>query len=181
MSNLSSSCYENQFPKLRFPEFSEPWQTTRLSEVFHKIIHKNSDGTVLNVICNSAKNGLIPQKEYFDKEIANSENTFGYYIIKTNDFVYNPRKSIEAPYGPISRYTYADDGIVSPLYLCFRSNYNVCEKYFENYFKSSAWHKYIYMVGDSGARHDRVSIKDETFFEMPINFPTTNEQEKIYS
>ena len=35
------------------------------------------------------------------------------------------------------------------------------------------------MSGDSGARHDRVSIKDETFFEMPIHIPCCAEQEKI--
>ena len=35
------------------------------------------------------------------------------------------------------------------------------------------------MSGDSGARHDRVSIKDDTFFEMPINLPCNEEQSKI--
>ena len=48
-------------------------------------------GAITNVICNSAKQGLIPQRDYFDKDIANSDNTGGYYIIETNDFVYNPR------------------------------------------------------------------------------------------
>jgi len=35
------------------------------------------------------------------------------------------------------------------------------------------------MSGDSGARHDRVSIKDETFFEMPIHLPGDAEQKRI--
>ena len=35
------------------------------------------------------------------------------------------------------------------------------------------------MSGDSGARHDRVSIKDDTFFAMPINIPTAQEQDRI--
>ena len=37
------------------------------------------------------------------------------------------------------------------------------------------------MSGDSGARHDRVSIKDDTFFAMPINLPSEREQSKIAS
>ena len=37
------------------------------------------------------------------------------------------------------------------------------------------------MSGDSGARHDRVSIKDDTFFAMPINLPSAHEQEHIAS
>ena len=35
------------------------------------------------------------------------------------------------------------------------------------------------MSGDSGARHDRVSIKDDTFFAMPINIPSAHEQAQI--
>ena len=125
--------------------------------------------------------GLIPQRDYFDKDIANSDNTSGYYIIEHNDFVYNPRKSSDAPYGPISRYAYPDAGIVSPLYLCFRAKGDVDTNFFEWYFRSSAWHRYIYMTGDSGARHDRVSIKDDDFFSMPIRFPSSIEQKKITS
>ncbi|MEQ3184278.1 restriction endonuclease subunit S [Ruthenibacterium lactatiformans] len=113
--------------------------------------------------------------------MANSDNTSGYYIIRQNDFVYNPRKSSDAPYGPISSYKYAEDGIVSPLYLCFHAKGEINPLYYEWYFRSSAWHRYIYMSGDSGARHDRVSIKDDTFFAMPINLPSEQEQSKIAS
>ena len=124
---------------------------------------------------------MIPQREYFDKDIANSDNTSGYYIIEENDFVYNPRKSTDAPYGPISSYKYAEAGIVSPLYLCFRAKKEINPAFFEWYFRSSVWHRYVYMSGDSGARHDRVSIKDDTFFAMPINLPADHEQERIAS
>ena len=181
MENVSSSNGLEKRPKLRFPGFDEPWKETTLSALFSKSTQKNADGHITNVICNSAKLGLIPQREYFDKDIANSDNTNGYYIIQQNDFVYNPRKSSDAPYGPISSYKYAEDGIVSPLYLCFRAKDEINPLYYEWYFRSSAWHRYIYMSGDSGARHDRVSIKDDTFFAMPINLPSEQEQSKIAS
>ena len=181
MANVSSSNGLEKRPKLRFPGFDDPWKETTLSALFSKSTHKNADGHITNVICNSAKLGLIPQREYFDKDIANSDNTSGYYIIRQNDFVYNPRKSSDAPYGPISSYKYAEDGIVSPLYLCFHAKGEINPLYYEWYFRSSAWHRYIYMSGDSGARHDRVSIKDDTFFAMPINLPSEQEQSKIAS
>ena len=181
MANVSSSNGLEKYPKLRFPGFDEPWNESKLSACFAKNIKKNTDGRISNVICNSAKMGLIPQRDYFDKDIANSDNTSGYYIIEHNDFVYNPRKSSDAPYGPISRYAYSDAGIVSPLYLCFRAKGDVDTNFFEWYFRSSAWHRYIYMTGDSGARHDRVSIKDDDFFSMPIRFPSSIEQKKITS
>jgi len=179
MANVSSSNGLEKRPKLRFPGFDEPWKSALLSNYFAKNIKKNADGAIANVICNSAKQGLIPQRDYFDKNIANSDNTDGYYIIETNDFVYNPRKSTDAPYGPISSYKYPEAGIVSPLYLCFRAKQEINPLYFEWYFRSSAWHRYIYMSGDSGARHDRVSIKDDTFFAMPINIPSAKEQDRI--
>ena len=179
MANVSSSNGLEKRPKLRFPGFDEPWKAALLSDYFAKNIKKNADGAITNVICNSAKQGLIPQRDYFDKDIANSDNTDGYYIIETNDFVYNPRKSTDAPYGPISSYKYPEAGIVSPLYLCFRAKQEINPLYFEWYFRSSAWHRYIYMSGDSGARHYRVSIKDDTFFAMPINIPTAQEQDRI--
>ena len=181
MANISSSNGLEKRPKLRFPGFDEPWQSTLLSSVFAKNTQKNTDGRITNVICNSAKQGLIPQREYFDKDIANSDNTSGYYIVEKNDFVYNPRKSTDAPYGPISSYKYSEAGIVSPLYLCFRAKKEINPAFFEWYFRSSAWHRYVYMSGDSGARHDRVSIKDDTFFAMPINIPSTHEQAQITS
>ena len=68
---------------------------------------------------------------------------------------------------------------MSPLYLCFRAKQEINPLYFEWYFRSSVWHRYIYMSGDSGARHDRVSIKDDTFFAMPINIPSAKEQDRI--
>nr|WP_319472772.1 hypothetical protein [uncultured Sphaerochaeta sp.] len=37
--------------------------------------------------------GIISQREFFDKDISNEENIDGYYIVKNDDFVYNPRIS----------------------------------------------------------------------------------------
>ncbi len=181
MSNVSSSNGLEKYPKLRFKGFSEPWVSTVLSDTFRKNSKKNTDGAITNAICNSAKNGLIPQRDYFDKDIANADNTDGYYIIEKDDFVYNPRKSTEAPYGPVSVYKYTEKGIVSPLYLCFRALHPINADFFDFYFKSFAWHRYIYLAGDSGARHDRVSIRDDVFFAMPISLPSAAEQNKISS
>ena len=35
------------------------------------------------------------------------------------------------------------------------------------------------LTGDSGARADRFAIKDSVFVEMPIPYPTMDEQQKI--
>ena len=167
-------------PKLRFPEFSGEWEEKKLNSIFTKITQRNSDNQNSNVITNSATEGLVSQRDYFDKDIANKDKTDNYFIIKNGDFVYNPRKSSAAPYGPFTQYKLLDDGIVSPLYLCLRKNNSEVEsKYLENYFKTTCWHQYIYENGSSGARHDRVSIHDDVLLAMPIKVPSLPEQQKI--
>ena len=143
-----------------------------LSDVSAKITRRNTDNQNFNVLSNSANQGIIPQNEVFDREIANENNTSNYFVISQNDFVYNPRKSVTAPYGPINRYNGETNGVISPLYLCFRC-YGIDVEYLGWYFKSDSWHKYVYQNGDTGVRHDRVSIKDEIFFSMPLYLHST--------
>ena len=165
-------------PHLRFPEFSGEWEKNNLSKFSSKITKKNKGNFINNVLCNSANLGIIPQNDYFDRDIANADNTDSYYIIEQGDFVYNPRKSTAAPYGPVNIYNGEKPGIISPLYLCF-SVFNISPSFLFYRFKSSVWHPYVYSHGDTGVRYDRVSIKDDVFFDMPIYTPTQNEQEKI--
>ena len=163
---------------MRFPEFSGEWECVPLSTYAKKITEKNIGNKIKNVLCNSATRGIVPQSEYFDREIANNENTDGYYVVRNQDFVYNPRKSVSAPYGPVNIYNGEDDGIISPLYLCMKIR-GIDKNYLLHYFKSPAWYPYIYQNGDSGVRHDRVSIKDEVFLAMPVSVPNGDEQRKI--
>ena len=176
MELLRKSVY--YVPTLRFAGYTEEWCQRPLSRFAKKITAKNTNNAINNVFCNSAQNGLIPQLEFFDKEIANNENTTGYYIINDGDFVYNPRKSLSAPYGPVNIYNYSEAGIVSPLYLCFTIK-DIDKKFLLYHFKSPCWYRYIYLNGDSGARHDRVSIRDEVFLLQPVSVPPVEEQEKI--
>lgn len=169
----------SKVPTLRFKKYDTNWNRKRLSDYVKKITQKNSNNIIKNVICNSAQNGLIPQLDFFDKEIANDENTVGYYIINNGDFVYNPRKSLNAPYGPVNMYKYEKAGIVSPLYLCFSVDESINKSFLLQRFKSPCWYRYIYLNGDSGARHDRVSIKDDVFLSQPISLPSAEEQTDI--
>ena len=121
---------------------------------------------------------MIPQSDYFDRDIANRENTDGYYVIEHGDFVYNPRKSVTAPFGPVNIYEGQEIGIISPLYLCFQVS-GIEPTYLRMFFKGRSWHRFIYENGDSGVRHDSVSIKDDLFLQLPVSYPTKEEQCKI--
>ena len=152
--------------------------TIRLSDIATKITRKNKGNTINNVLSNSAAMGIVPQAEVFDKEIANEDNTANYYVIENGDFVYNPRKSAQAPFGPINMYKGQAKGIISPLYLCFQVT-DINKNYLLHYFMSNVWYSYIYSNGDTGVRHDRVSIKDETFLNMPLYIHTVDKQQEI--
>ena len=159
-----------RYPELRFPGFTDAWEQRKLSDISTKVTTKNVDVHYTETLTNSAEQGIISQIDFFDKEISNKDNINGYYIVDNNDFIYNPRISTLAPVGPINRNKLKRTGIMSPLYTVFRSS-NVDLGFLEWYFQSSHWHRYMKLNGDSGARADRIAIKDSTFFEMPIKIP----------
>ena len=73
-----------------FRQFSQDgWTTVKLSTIFKKVSRRNTNGSIKNVITNSAEYGLIPQRDFFDKDIAIEGNTSNYYVIDEGDFVYN--------------------------------------------------------------------------------------------
>ena len=141
---------------------------------------KNRDNAINNVITNSAEFGLIPQHDFFDKDIAVDGHTSNYTVIQKGDFVYNPRKSTTAPYGPFNCYTLEEKGIVSPLYTCLSLDTNDYTEYLLWYFKTDNWYSYIKVNGaQGGARHDRVGMTNELMNGIPVAIPSYEEQKKI--
>ena len=156
----------------------DSWEQRKLSDISTKVTTKNVDVHYTETLTNSAEQGIISQVDFFDKEISNKDNINGYYIVDNNDFIYNPRISTLAPVGPINRNKLNRTGIMSPLYTVFRSS-NVDLGFLELYFQSSHWHRYMKLNGDSGARADRIAIKDSTFFEMPIKIPVNIKEQVL--
>ena len=172
---------EKKKPEIRFNGFEGEWVTTTLGACSKKITTKNNGNEYNIVLTNSAERGIVDQRSYFDREIVNTENIQGYYIVSQDDFVYNPRISMQAPVGPINRSKIEYTGVMSPLYYVFRiTDKRFSLTYLEWFFKSSSWHNFMYKNGNSGARSDRFSINDDVFLKLPIyHSKDTSEQEKI--
>ena len=168
-------------PEIRFAGFTDPWEQRKLGEIADKVTEKNLDGNITEVLTNSAEYGVINQTEFFDHAVAKESNIAGYYVIAPGDFVYNPRISATAPVGPIRRNTLGIHGVMSPLYTVFRLTDAVDGTYLSHFFKTNGWHGFMKLEGNSGARSDRFSIGDATFFEMPIPVPSSSEQHAIGS
>lgn len=154
------------------------WEQRKLNEIADKVSEKNKNNEFSEPFTNSAEQGIISQKDYFDREIVNNENLNGYYIVRNDDFIYNPRISVTAPVGPINRNRLGRNGVMSPLYTVFRTH-DIDNLYLDFYFKTTKWHRFMKLNGDSGARFDRFTISSTQFMEMPIPYPTLEEQQKI--
>jgi restriction endonuclease S subunit len=164
-------------PKISFKGFKEPWEVSTLSNFFSKVNEKNARMLYSAVLTNSAEYGIIDQRDYFDFDVANSNNISGYYIVQPDDFVYNPRVSVTAPVGPINKNELGYTGVMSPLYLVFKIN-RINKDYLCHYFKSNKWHKFMRISGNCGARFDRLSISDEQFVQMPIPYPINSKEQQ---
>ncbi len=153
------------------------WEPKELKEISDRVTKKNIANEIKFVLTNSATKGVVSQSDYFDKDIANPNNLMGYYVVDKDEFVYNPRISTSAPVGPIKRNNLRK-GVMSPLYMVFRLK-DVNLDFFEFFFETNTWHDYMRSIANFGARHDRMNITTESFFEMPLLVPSLAEQDKI--
>ncbi len=169
---------KDSVPAIRFAGFTDDWERRGLSEIADKVTEKNVGLQFVETFTNSAEFGIISQRDFFDHDIAKLDSLGGYYIVRAEDFVYNPRISTSAPVGPINRNKLSRTGVMSPLYTVFRPH-DIDTTYLEHFFKCGYWHSFMNFNGDTGARSDRFSIKDEVFFQMPIPMPQIEEQRKI--
>jgi type I restriction enzyme, S subunit len=169
-------------PELRFPEFKNKgeWAEKKLRLLAQKIVDKNKDGLINDVFTNSAIDGIVNQRDFFDKDIADKNNLENYYIVEDGDYVYNPRISNVAPVGPISKNKTNKAGAMSPLYTVFRF-YDRNNAFYEYYFKSNHWYTAIRKAANTGARFDRMSITDSLFMDIRVLYPRPIEQQKIAS
>jgi type I restriction enzyme, S subunit len=166
-------------PRLRFPEFRKQgeWEGAELADVAQRVTKRNTNLEHSRVLTNSAEFGVIDQGDFFDREITTKTNLDGYYIVEQGDFVYNPRVSVTAPVGPVSRNNLGV-GVMSPLYTVFRFGTKETD-YFAHLFKTTIWHAYLKGASNSGARHDRMSISTADFMSLPIPIPPPAEQQRI--
>ena len=169
-------------PEIRLDGFEGEWEVLRLSDICQKVTEKNKDNNFNETFTNSAEFGIINQRDFFEKDISNVKSLNTYYVVRNNDFVYNPRISNYAPVGPVKRNKLGRTGVMSPLYFVFRIiNSNIDLNFLETFFNTNIWHKFMKLNGDSGARADRFAIKDSIFLTMPIAFPSHSEQQAIGS
>jgi type I restriction enzyme S subunit len=157
-----------------FPE----WEDKKLGDICEKISTKNTIDNQ-NVLTISAQHGLINQLDFFDKKVSSS-NLKNYFLLKRDDFAYNKSYSKGYPFGAIKRLKFYPSGVVSPLYICFRTKKDK-SLFLEYVFEGSLIDYEIQKIAQEGARnHGLLNISITDFFDkISLKIPSIQEQEKI--
>ena len=166
--------------KIRLSEFSSKWTHSKFNSVFERITRKNEELNS-NILTISAQNGLISQKDFYNKRIA-SVDTSKYILLKNGEFAYNKSYSNGYPLGAIKRLDLYEKGVVSSLYICFKlNNSDNCSDFWKYYFEAGMSNREIKMIAQEGARnHGLLNMATEDFFNMLLYYPKDlKEQQKI--
>jgi len=157
----------------------EEWEQEKFCKLFSRIIERNNSGNT-NILTISAQYGLISQGDFFNRNIA-SEDTSNYFLLRKGEFAYNKSYSANYPYGAIKPLIRYENGIVSPLYICFKSTtVNKCPSYYKHYFELGLMNHEIKSFAQEGARnHGLLNLSIDDFFNSILVYPPLDEQIKI--
>lgn len=166
--------------KIRISGYNSKWTHSKFNSIFERITHKNEELNS-NILTISAQNGLISQKDFYNKRIA-SVDTSKYILLKNGEFAYNKSYSNGYPLGAIKRLDLYEKGVVSSLYICFKlNNSDNCSDFWKYYFEAGMLNREIKMIAQEGARnHGLLNMATEDFFNMLLFYPKDlKEQQKI--
>ena len=112
---------------------------SHIGDFIEQTSKRNKDKTIHNVLSVNNRQGFIQQSEQFENRNVASDDTSNYTIVEKDNFVFNPAR---INVGSIARLTLFERGIVSPMYICFRTRDCLFPEYLDYYFESKP-HKEI--------------------------------------
>lgn len=105
----------------------------KIGDMIHEVSNRNKKNTDFPVLSVSNRQGFIAQTEQFENRVIASDDTSNYKIVVKDDFAYNPAR---INVGSIARLENFENGIVSPMYICFRCTDEILPEYLELFFQS---------------------------------------------
>ena len=133
---------------------------------------RNKDGAIQNVLSVSNSQGFIQQSEQFENRSVASDDTSNYKIVERNSFAFNPAR---INVGSIARLATFDRGIVSPMYICFRTRDNLFPEYLDYYFESKQFSTEIQKRLEGSVRQ---CLSFEGLCNIPLSIPTIEVQQQ---
>jgi type I restriction enzyme S subunit len=164
-------------PKLRFPEFSDPWAHGPLSKVLKEHKLKNTKGR--DVFSVSMEYGIVNQIELLGRSYA-AADTAHYTIGRRYDVVYTKSPLKAFPFGVVKQCKFDGEVALSPLYGVFTPPNPHVGLIIEAYFESPNRSKdFLSPLCQKGAKNT-LQITNTTFLSGRLPLPTQPaEQQKI--
>jgi type I restriction enzyme S subunit len=169
-------------PSIRFPEFKDEWQHTKLSELLSEAKKRNEDlkygkDEVLSV---SGELGIVNQIEHLGRSYAGA-SVHNYHVVETADIVYTKSPLKANPFG-IIKLNKGKAGIVSTLYAVYKVNSKTCYGPWLDYYFSldTNTNRYLRPLVKKGAKND-MKINNAYVLHDRIFVPTIPEQKRISS
>ena len=147
--------------------------TSHIGNVIEQISKRNKNNAIQNVLSVSNRQGFIKQSDQFENRNVASEDTSNYKIVEKNDFAFNPAR---INVGSIARLTTFEKGIVSPMYICFRTQENVAPEYIDFFFESNHFYCEIQKRLEGSVRQ---CLSFEGLCNIPFSLPSLEMQERI--
>ena len=147
--------------------------TSPIGDVIEQISKRNKNNAIQNVLSVSNRQGFIKQSDQFENRNVASEDTSNYKIVEQNDFAFNPAR---INVGSIARLTTFEKGIVSPMYICFRTQENVAPEYIDYFFESKHFYCEIQKRLEGSVRQ---CLSFEGLCNIPLSLPSFEMQQLI--
>ena len=147
--------------------------TSHIGNVIEQISKRNKNNAIQNVLSVSNRQGFIKQSDQFENRNVASEDTSNYKIVEKNDFAFNPAR---INVGSIARLTTFEKGIVSPMYICFRTQENVAPEYIDFFFESKHFYYEIQKRLEGSVRQ---CLSFEGLCNIPFSLPSLEMQQRI--
>ncbi len=141
------------------------------------LVEKNEKSTRNNQyeVLSSTVTGIYSQREYFNKDIASSNN-IGYKVVHRGDVVLSPQNLWM---GNINYNEFFENGIVSPSYRVFSIRNEFDKRYVAFLLKTRKALWAYSLVSEQGASIVRRNLNLESFMEISFPIPSYNKQKEI--
>ena len=147
--------------------------TSHIGNIIEQISKRNKNNAIQNVLSVSNRQGFIKQSDQFENRNVASEDTSNYKIVEKNDFAFNPAR---INVGSIARLTTFEKGIISPMYICFRTQENVAPEYIDFFFESKHFYCEIQKRLEGSVRQ---CLSFEGLCNIPFSLPSLEMQQRI--
>ena len=177
MENVSSSNGLEKRPKLRFPDFDEPYRTITLGQIA-SLVNRTDPTSNAPIMMLSAGNGFIMQSEKYSRDNA-GQSLKKYILLKKGELAYNHGASKAKQYGCCYELT-EDEARIPYVYHCFKVSGAEHTPYVATALNNPKIDRQLKRLVSSSVRMDGLlNISFDDYMSVILHLPSLKEQTHI--